>query len=115
MLAPGLGALALLVFGTARIYLKTGLWRFIHADSADMDERQLELSRKAVEKAYAVFTVTVLVFIMMLSIALSVDATAGIVAEHASSLWIILAGLIYYAHSLPGVFIVLEEQYLDFT
>ena len=115
MLVPGLGALALLVFGTVKIYLRTGIWRFIHSDSANMDERELALARTAVQKAYAVFTVTVLVFVMLLSMALSVDSAAKIVAEKSSSLWIIFAGLIYYAHSLPGVFIVLGEKYLDFN
>jgi hypothetical protein len=114
MLVPGLGTLIILVFSTVKIYLRTGVWKFIHSNSENMDERELALARMAVQKAYAVFTVTILGFVMILSIALSYDATAQIVSKKSSSLWIVLAGFIYFAHSLPAVFIVLREKYLNF-
>ena len=115
MLVPGFAALILLIYSAYQIYFKTGVWSFIHSNGEDMDERELALTRMSIQNAYSVFSVTVLVFITALAIALSFEFSAKIVSQNSSALWIIVVGFIYLAHSLPAAFIVLREQYLDFN
>jgi len=114
MLVPGIGSLILLIYSTFIIYFKTGVWRFVHSNSEDMDERELALARMALQKAYTVFSVTILVFIFALALALSFDFSAKLISQKSSALQFIVVGFIYFSHSLPAAFIVLKEQYLDF-
>lgn len=114
MLVPGFGSLTILIYSTYIIYLKTGVWKFVHSNSEDMDERELALARMALQRAYSVFTVTILVFIFALALALSFDFSAKLISQKSSALMFIVVGFIYFAHSLPAAFIVLREQYLDF-
>ncbi|MFC1651406.1 hypothetical protein ACFL2X_07525 [Candidatus Latescibacterota bacterium] len=114
ILFPGFGTLIILIYSTFKIYFKTGVWRFVHSNSEDMDERELALARMALQKAYTVFSVTILVFITALAIALSFDFSAKLISQKSSALMFIVVGFIYFAHSLPAAFIVLRERYLDF-
>ena len=114
MFVPGFGSLIILIYSTFIIYFKTGVWRFVHSNSESMDERELALARMALQKAYTVFSVTVLVFIFVLAIALNYDFSEKLISQKTSALMFIVVGFIYFAHSLPAAFIVLKEQYLDF-
>ena len=115
ILFPGFGTLIILIYSTFIIYFKTGVWRFVHSNSEDMDERELALARIALQKAYTVFSVTILVFITALAIALSFNLSAKLISQKSSALIFIAVGFIYFAHSLPAAFVVLREQYLDFN
>ncbi|MFC1541484.1 hypothetical protein ACFL50_03430 [Candidatus Latescibacterota bacterium] len=114
MFVSGFGALIILIYSTFKIYFKTGVWRFVHSNSEDMDERELALARLALQNAYSVFSVTILFFVVVLSLALSFDSSAQVIMQKSSSLWFVVMGFIYFAHSLPAAIIVLREKYLDF-
>jgi len=113
-LIPAGISLAVLIFSGRRIYFKTGAWAFVHRKSEQMDERELLLARKSLQKAYAGFTIVILAFIALLSFGLSFKGSSELIKYNSSALWFLVCGFIYLAHSLPAAFVVLNSEYLDF-
>ncbi|MBD3415324.1 MAG: hypothetical protein GF421_12955 [Candidatus Aminicenantes bacterium] len=113
-LFPGFVALGLLLWSMIKIYFKTGVWSFVHRKSEHMDERELTVARKSLQKAYSIFAVVVLSLIVLSLLSITIFDSGTFIAENTSGLWIVVAGLIYLAHSLPAAVIVLQESRLDF-
>ena len=113
-LIPAGISLAVLIFIARRIYSNPGIWAFVHRKSEEMDERELLLARKSLQKAYGVFTIVILLFITLLCFGLSFKGSGELIQGNSSALWILVCGFIYLAHSLPTAFVVLNSEYLDF-
>jgi hypothetical protein len=113
-LLPGFITLGLLLWSMIKIYFKTGVWSFIHRKSEQMDERELAVARKSLQKAYSIFAVVVLSLIVLLLLTITLFNSGTFITENTAGLWIVLAGLIYLAHSLPAAVIVIQESRLDF-
>ena len=79
-------------------YLKTGLWRFTHKPLKKLDERELALTSKSLRYAYVIFTVIVLVLLLSLAI---FSAKIDIV---------LVVSLILLAHLLPASVIAWTEK-----
>ncbi len=79
-------------------YLKTGLWRFTHKPLKTLDERELALTSKSLRYAYVIFTVIVLVLLLSLAI---FSAKIDIV---------LVVSLILLAHLLPASVIAWTEK-----
>ncbi len=81
------------VFG----FFVTGLWKFTH-NFDSLDEREIQLSGKILRLAYAIFTIFVMIIIyvfVLFDIQLSV---------------ILGAGLLLFAHLLPGAILAFSEK-----
>ena len=113
-LFPGFVTLGLLLWSMIKIYFKTGVWSFVHRKSEHMDERELAVARKSLQKAYTIFTVFVLTLIVLSILGITLFNSGTFISENTSGLWIAVAGLIYLAHSLPAAVVVLQESRLDF-
>jgi len=113
-LFPGLITLGLLLWSMIKIYIKTGVWSFVHRKSEKMDERELAVARKSLQKAYSIFSVVVLSLMVLSLLSLTLFDSGTFITENTSALWIVVAGLIYLAHSLPSAVIVVQESRLDF-
>jgi len=113
-LVPGGITVILLIWSMIKIYFKTGVWSFIHRKNEQMDEREMALARKSIQKAYSVFAVMVLSLIVFSLLSISLFEMENFITENTSALWFVVAGLIYFAHSLPAAIIVLQENRLDF-
>jgi len=79
-------------------YLKTGLWRFTHKPLKTLDERELALTSKSLRYAYVIFTVIVLILLLSLAI---FSAKIDIV---------LVVSLILLAHLLPASVIAWTEK-----
>jgi len=111
---PGILTLGLLLWSTIKIYFRTGVWGFVHRKSEQMDERELAVARKSLQKAYSIFAVVVLSLIVFSLLSVTLFDSAAFIAENTGGMWIMVAALIYLAHSLPAAVIVLQESRLDF-
>lgn len=82
-------------------FIITGLWGFTHKSVGELDERELQITGKALRIAYAVFSVIILIVLYLfavLEIRLSV---------------VLAAGLLLFAHLLPGTVIAFSEKNLQ--
>ena len=103
-----------MIFSGRNIYFKTGVWSFVHQKSKQMDERELALKHESLQKAYVLFTILILAFITLLSFGLTFKGSGKLIQGNSSSLWFLVMGFIYLAHSLPATFVVLNSEYLDY-
>jgi hypothetical protein len=79
-------------------YLKTGIWRFIHQPFEKYDEREIELAGKSLRYSYSIFTVSILIFLLLVSLS---DFEINIQ---------IVAVLIFMAHLIPASIIAWTQK-----
>jgi len=91
-------SLLLTVVTFSWVHVKTGLWKLTHAQNDTLDEREIMVSRSAIQSAYAIFTVVSLVFLLL-------EAVFGGIVNA-----VLVAALIYYAHTLPSTIIAWREK-----
>ncbi len=93
-------SLVILVISFFRYFLFSGLWRFVHTGSENLDERQIVVTRESLRLSYAIFTVTSLAVVLWISL------------YHGGNLNLIVvfAGLLYLAHILPATIIAWREK-----
>ncbi|MBU0519350.1 hypothetical protein KJ564_10490 [bacterium] len=92
-------ALAFGIYTFISIYLRTGLWKLIHAKSEQLDEREIQLTRTAVTQAYSVFAILCLLLFYLELFVLKGSLGA-----------LNIASLIYLAHVLPQSIIAWHEN-----
>lgn len=93
-------SLAILLFSFLRYYIVTGLWRFVHTGSENLDERQIAVSRESLRYAYSIFTIISLVILLAISLYSGKEI----------NLIVIFASLLYLAHTLPAAIIAWTEK-----
>ena len=93
----GLMALALVAVTFVRVHVKSGLWKLTHADTGDLDERELQITHNALGRAYVWFTIICLSLMMIHAVMFRVVSGMDFVITMP-----LVASLIYLAHTLPG-------------
>lgn len=86
-----LALLAIAISSFIYAYIQTGSFKFVHAKSEKMDERETQLVGKALRYSYSFFTIVVLVIIYVYAL-----------VENGPIDVVIAAGLLYFAHTLPA-------------
>lgn len=114
-LTGGFISLILLIISFNRLFMKTKVFAFVHRKADDMDERELALARNASQNAYTIFSISILSLITVVLFALSFNVNLSILIEHTSILWLIMVGLIYFAHTLPAAIVLVYEEFPDFN
>jgi len=90
--------IAILISTYIQLFGKTGLWKFTHKPYDKLDEREAQLSNRSLRFSYSFFTI--------LSLALL----------YTYNLWglkinvVLIASLLYLAHTLPAFFISWTEK-----
>jgi len=79
------------------VHVRTGLWKMTHAQNDTLDEREIMVSRSAIQSAYSIFTVVSLCCLLL-------EAVFGGIVNS-----VLVAALIYYAHTLPSTIIAWRE------
>jgi hypothetical protein len=97
----GLLALIILLLSFAVLHVKTRLWKLVHSNTADLDERELQLTLQSLRQSYIIYATVSLLVIFSL---------AMLAGRHDSTLIIIYAGLLYLAHTLPSTIIAWRER-----
>ena len=93
LIITGAFALVVLLYTYYFTYWQTGLWKFTHTTGNKLDEREYYLNNQALRFSYSIFTVVVLIYLLYSVLSKKV-------------LHIIpVAGLIYFAHILPAVYL----------
>ncbi|TKJ37920.1 hypothetical protein CEE37_13225 [candidate division LCP-89 bacterium B3_LCP] len=82
-------ALSLITF--FMIHMKTGLWKLVHTKSENLDERQMQVTREALEFSYKVLAITTVSIIYYMAI-----FSGGGVDM------VTVVSLLYLAHTLPS-------------
>ncbi len=86
-------ALCVLLYTYYYSFVQTGLWKYTHKGVPKMDEREYADTNRALRFSYAVFTVTVLVYLLYCVLRNKVPHILPVVS------------FIYFAHILPAVFL----------
>jgi hypothetical protein len=92
--------LALLFISYPLCFIRTGLWHFTHRRIDDLDEREMQLTGKSLRIAYSVFSIIVLVVLYVFAL-LEIKVSV-----------VLAAGLLLFAHVLPGTVIAFLEKNL---
>ena len=79
-------------------YFKTGLWSFSHRSLEKLDEREIALTSKSLRNSYAIFTVSILLLVMITSL-------AGFSVH-----MVTVSSLILFSHILPASVIAWSEK-----
>jgi len=85
----------------AVIHLRTGLWRLVHTRVEELDERQVQVTHEALRYSYSIFSILTLLLLL-----------AGVLLETSigSMGAVLLAALIYVAHTLPAAVLAWTEK-----
>ena len=83
-------------------FIKTGLWNFTHRSIRTLDEREMQMTGRSLRVAYAVFSVMVLIVLYVFAL-LEIKVSV-----------VLAAGLLLFAHMLPGAVLVFTEKQLRF-
>jgi len=87
------------------VYIKTGIWTLTHSKTEKLDERQIELTHKALTKSYALFAV------LCLSIMLIHATLYRLLPENVFIITVpLVVGLIYFSHILPASIIAWGDE-----
>ncbi len=98
-----LGLLVAIVWYFFELHVRTGFWKLTHQRVDDLDEREIEVVHDALRIAYSIFTIgAILLMGLLLFLHLPSDVLYGSAA-------ILVAWLLYVAHTLPGMVLVWRE------
>jgi len=98
----GISLLVILCVTYPFAFIKTGLWKFTHKSIKALDEREMQITGKSLRIAYAIFSVIVLVILYVFAL-LEIKVSV-----------VLAAGLLLFAHLLPGAVLVFTEKQLRF-
>lgn len=93
-------SLVILLISFFRYFFFSGLWRFVHTGSGNLDERQIKVTRESLRLSYSAFTAISLIVFLWISLYHTGD----------TNLLVIFAGLLYLAHILPATIIAWKEK-----
>ena len=106
-LVDGFGLLCLAVTAVTfrPLYWKSGIWKLTHAGQDELDEREIMVTQSALSRSYGWFAIICL----LIMLAQSIVSRMNICPKY--SITVPLVGsLIYFAHTLPGAFIIWRRQ-----
>ena len=98
----GISLLVILFISYPFAFINSGLWKFTHKSIKTLDEREMQITGKSLRIAYAIFSVVVLVILYVFAL---LEIKVSIV---------LAAGLLLFAHLLPGAVLVFTEKQLRF-
>jgi len=98
LLITEIAVLSIFLVSFVLIYVRSGLWEFIHKPLKKLDEREIALTSKSLRYSYTVFTVILLLVLLILSI---FEVSLSVV---------LVAALIIFAHILPASVLVWTEN-----
>jgi peptidoglycan/LPS O-acetylase OafA/YrhL len=102
--AVGIGALVLVAITFRRLHKKTGLWKLTHAKTDQLDERQVQITHRALSQSYGWFTVICLVIMLVHAVLYRLVPGLNFVITVP-----LVGSLIYLAHTLPGSILAWTE------
>ena len=103
-------ALTIVLVSFVYLYVKTRLWKFVHASIEELDERQVHIMHDALRYSYSIFSVVTLSYLLILTLTTRFSIDTLTPSGSASLGMIILCGLIYIAHTLPASIIAWTEK-----
>jgi len=101
----GILVFILVVFTSVRVHMNSGLWKLTHAQAEMLDERELQVTHRAIHHAYGWFSIICLA--IMLVHAFLVQMGSNMEALNTIPL---VTSLIYFAHTLPGSILAWTER-----
>ncbi len=110
----GLLVAAGLFIGTlVQVYIRTGLWHFVHTPATRLDEREIQVIYRSLQYSYGFYAVICLLYIFLLSLAIRFSFPLATVQGHFSFGFVMLMGLIYLSHILPASISWTEREIWD--
>ena len=101
------GIACLLTVGATfiRVHGKSGLWALTHSKTDTLDERQVQITHKALRRSYAWFSATCLVIMLVHAVLYRLVPGLDLIITMP-----LVASLIYLAHTLPGSVLAWVER-----
>jgi len=93
LIITGIFALMVLLYTYYYSFWQTGLWKFTHTLVSRLDESEYAANNRALRFAYSIFSIVVLVYLLFIILAKKMPHIIPV------------AGLIYFAHILPAVYL----------
>jgi hypothetical protein len=101
----GIIAIAVSIYSYVHVHIKTGLWKLVHANPDNLDERQIMVTHESLRFSYGIFSV------ICLSIFLASELIRQLLSIGSDFPLIpVIAVLIYLAHTLPSSIIAWCEK-----
>lgn len=91
-------SLVLLAITFILVYVRTGLWGFVHRKFSQYDEREMLISLVSLRYAYGIFTVVTIAFLFFVSL---VEIRLSLLPA---------AALLYLAHILPASILLWDKK-----
>jgi hypothetical protein len=103
--AVGIVLAGLIIISFIIIFMKTGLWKFVHTKIDQLDEREIQVTHISLRRSYTIFGI----------ISLSLFLVSELIKDYFSgisdiSFMPIIGALIYLAHTLPASIIAWTEK-----
>ena len=96
-----IGSLGIFIISFYRAFIKTKLWKMVHASYNNLDEREMQVVLNALRYAYSIFAIICLIIIYAFAI-----------AEYHPIDVLLAGGLLYLAHTLPAAIVGWNEKYI---
>jgi hypothetical protein len=93
-----LGFIAIFLISFFLTFIRTGLWAFTHRSLKKLDEREIAMVSRALRHAYAIFSIVVLSYLLIISVS---ESSVSIVMT---------VSLIIFAHLIPASIIGWMER-----
>lgn len=91
-------------------YVRTGLWRLVHAAVADLDEREVEWTHEALRRSYRVITGVTLMVLTALFFLIRFSVDLLTFRGHFSLGLALLIGLGYLVNTLPAAWLAMRRR-----
>jgi hypothetical protein len=96
------GALGVLVVTFTTTYVRTGLWRLVHAKVEQLDEREIQWTHTALLRAYRIVMVLSLVLLALFSLSIRFAVDLLTFRGHFSLGLALMMALFYLVNTLPA-------------
>ncbi|MBU8922611.1 MAG: hypothetical protein KOO63_12405 [Bacteroidales bacterium] len=112
LIVAALMTTAIVAVSFAWTYVKTGLWKLVHTDIDNLDERETQLTHQALRRSYQIFTaISTLIFsLLFFLVRFSVDMITF--RGHFSLGLVLVLILPYLINTLPASIIATSQEKL---
>ena len=101
----GISLILVTVFTFIPVYIRTGIWKLTHSRTDALDERQIQVTHRALSRSYGWFSIICLAIMFIHALIYSLVPQWNFIITMP-----LVSGLIYLAHTLPGSIIAWGDK-----
>ena len=109
MFAASISAIVLIT-SFLHLHIRTRLWHLVHANTEELDEREVQVSHDSFRRSYTIFSIVSLIVIIFITLSVRFSFFTLTHRGHYSFGLIMLLALNYLIHTLPASIIAWSEK-----